>query len=496
MPGGIPNVVLEAPNPSLPPASKNLLLEVLFPIALVVLLTVGRAAAGQHPVPLDKNVDAAKCLECHEDKSKGKNVHSAIAMGCTACHEVRVNKDITRVKLTTTTTYSLCLTCHADKDATQLKGTVHPPAVRDCVKCHDPHVSDNKNQLLKPESGDVKENLCLTCHNIGVNVPEKGSRHAALDMGCDTCHVTHKTGERGKQEFDYHLTKATPALCVDCHDPKDASLQKAHQDQPFGAANCIQCHNPHESTRPKLLQPYAHPPFADKTCEVCHASAKDNKVVLTQADAKSLCVTCHDEQAKKIETAKVRHPGALGDCTTCHNPHAGDNPGFLQPNAVAPCLSCHSEQADEMKKAHAHQPAAKQGCATCHEAHGGDNEHLLRAKAPNQLCLECHGPESQPQKLEAEHEVAIFNGKVKLPEDYFKKNKVVVLPLRFGRGHPIEGHPISDVVDPSDTSKIHAKLSCLSCHQPHASAKANLLVKDQANNMAFCATCHTDLTKR
>ena len=36
-----------------------------------------------------------------------------------------------------------------------------------------------------------------------MNVPEKGSRHAALDMGCDTCHVTHKTGERGKQEFDY-----------------------------------------------------------------------------------------------------------------------------------------------------------------------------------------------------------------------------------------------------------------------------------------------------
>ena len=61
-----------------------------------------------------------------------------------------------------------------------------------------------------------------------------GSRHAALDMGCETCHVTHKTGDRGRLEFAFHLTKAAPALCLDCHDPKDAELLKAHQDQPFG----------------------------------------------------------------------------------------------------------------------------------------------------------------------------------------------------------------------------------------------------------------------
>ena len=40
------------------------------------------ASAKTHPVPLDKNVDAAKCLECHAEKAKGKAVHSAIATGC------------------------------------------------------------------------------------------------------------------------------------------------------------------------------------------------------------------------------------------------------------------------------------------------------------------------------------------------------------------------------------------------------------------------------
>ena len=49
---------------------------------------------------------------------------------------------------------------------------------------------------------------------------------------------------------------------------------------------------------------------------------------------------------------------------------------------------------------------------------------------------------------------------------------------------------MSDVVDFKDPSKILMPMSCLTCHQPHASAKPDLLVKDQQNNQAFCATCH------
>ena len=459
-------------------------------LALLIAMAALPAAAKEHPVPLDKNVDSAKCLECHEDKSKGKFVHSAIATGCLSCHEVRSTKDVTRIKLITTTPQALCLSCHTEKDAATLKGTVHPPAVRDCIKCHDPHESDNKNQLLKPESGDKGQNLCLDCHTQGLNVPEKGSRHAALDMGCDTCHTTHKVGEAGKAEFDFHLTKSAPALCVDCHDPKDASLQKAHHDQPFGTADCTSCHDPHQSASPKLMRQFMHPPFADKSCDVCHAAAKDGKVVLTQTDVKSLCVTCHDEKGKQIDGAKVPHPGAAGDCTDCHNPHASRQPGLPKTNAVAICLACHSDQAEEAKKQYLHQPAFKQGCATCHEPHGGENEHLLRAKTVNGLCLECHGPESQPKLLEAEHVQTIFDGKVKLPLDYYQKNKVAILPLRYGMGHPVTGHPVQDLMDPSDPTKVKTKLNCMTCHQPHSSAKPGLLVKDQENNMAFCDTCH------
>ena len=457
-------------------------------IVLFALLAT-RAIAAVHPVPLDPKADAAKCLECHEDKTKGKSVHSAMVAGCLGCHEVRVNKDVTRVKLITATPSALCFTCHADKKAADIKGTVHPPAVRDCLSCHDPHTSDNKNQLLKPASGDQKENLCLSCHKTGLSVPEKGSRHAALDMGCDTCHVTHKTGAEPTMDNQFHLTKAAPALCLDCHDAKDEALQKAHQGQPFATANCLECHDPHQSAAPKLMAKFQHPPFESKSCDMCHAPAKDGKVVLTQPDAKSLCVTCHDDKPKLIDSSKVQHPGAMGDCTDCHSPHASNQPGLPKTDAVSICVGCHSDIGDLAKKSVHHQPAFAQGCSTCHTPHGGDLEHLLRAKG-NALCLECHGPDSVPQRDDDAHLLTIFNGTVKLPDDYFSKNKVVILPLRFGLGHPVEYHPVSDVMDPANQSKVLTPLSCLSCHQPHASAQSDLLVKDQTNNMAFCDNCH------
>jgi len=184
--------------------------------SLIWLAPARPVIAAKHPVPLEANVDAAKCLECHADKAKGKAVHSAMKVGCLSCHEVRVSKDSTHVKLITATPSALCFTCHADMNPSVIKGEIHPPGVRDCLKCHDPHASANQGELLKATAGGTKgENLCLDCHSTGMNVPKGGSRHAALDTGCDTCHVVHKSGNPGQAEFAYHLTKA-PAGRAQC----------------------------------------------------------------------------------------------------------------------------------------------------------------------------------------------------------------------------------------------------------------------------------------
>ena len=371
-----------ASDSSEPPGAEAAALKTVLTLALMLAVATPWLSAAKHPA-LDPKVDGAKCIECHADKTKGKSVHTAIASGCLSCHEVRVNRDITRIKLITSTPNALCFTCHADKKASEIKGKVHSPAVRDCLTCHDPHVAENKNQLLQPVTGETKkENLCLTCHNTGVDIPKGGSRHAALDSGCDACHVTHKTGDPSQREFAFHLTKDAPALCVDCHDVKDAAMLKAHQNQPIEKADCLQCHDPHQSKSPKLMQAFLHNPFEGKQCDTCHAPAKDGKVVLTQKDVKSLCVMCHEDVTKQIAAAKVQHPGAAGDCTDCHNPHAGKSPGFLQPGPVAACLACHPDQAEQFKKKHLHQPASEQGCATCHEPHGSDNAHSA-------ACEEC-----------------------------------------------------------------------------------------------------------
>lgn len=458
-------------------------------VALLLLLSPV-AWAGKHPVPLEENTDSAKCLECHEAKAKGAAVHSAVAMGCRTCHEVRVNRGITRIKLTTTTSAALCFNCHTDKNAAQLNGRVHNPAVRDCLKCHEPHASENKNQLLKATVGEKSANLCLSCHDTGVNVPKEGSRHAALDMGCDTCHITHKVGEAGQREFDYHLTKASPAVCLDCHSADDAQLLQAHQQQPFAGADCLTCHDPHQSAGPKLMQKFAHQPFASRSCDTCHQPPQDGKVVLTQASSRDLCIVCHEETAKKIESAKAPHAGAMGECTQCHDPHAGKTPGFARPNPVAACLACHTDQADLRKtKKVLHQPAFEDGCATCHEPHGGEKPKLLRAEG-NALCLNCHSRDFEPQKVAGAQLVTVFDGKVRLPENYF--DNVMRLNLKFGMGHPTANHPTSDYTDPLDPKKV-TKLSCLGCHQPHAGGAQGLLVTDTRPTVQFCRTCHAGM---
>lgn len=460
-----------------------------FFIALVLLFTAGKAVAKEHPVPLEKNTDSQTCIGCHEEKSKGKHVHSAIAMGCTSCHEVRTSKDITRIKLTATTPTALCLTCHADKNAADIKGRVHPPAAKGCTTCHDPHTSDNKFQLKKPEDGGKGQNLCLTCHTQGMNAPNGGSRHVALDSGCDTCHTTHKAGDPGKLEFSRHLAKDVPALCIDCHDTKDANLKKAHHNQPFETASCVQCHDPHQSAQPKLMQKFVHPAFENGGCDNCHKPASAGKVMLNDTDTRKLCLTCHSEKEKEMADAKVQHPGAQGECVACHNPHAGPTPGFLQPDPVNACTTCHADIAAQHKKSHLHQPVFEQGCATCHEAHGSERPKLLRADV-TQLCLECHSSASKPQKVAGEPYITIFNGKVKLPEDYFRKNDVPRFEVKFGLGHPTANHPVQNVRDPEDPNKIRAEINCLSCHQAHAGDARAMLVKDQRPGLMFCRTCH------
>ena len=132
-------------------------LTVIRNLSIAVLLAACGTAllfAGKHPVPLDKDTDGAKCLECHENKTKEKSIHTAVTSGCLSCHEVRVARDVTRVKLTTATVHlPLPAVPCRQESRSRPEALLHPPAGQDCTKCHDPHDSPNKDHLLKSLSG-------------------------------------------------------------------------------------------------------------------------------------------------------------------------------------------------------------------------------------------------------------------------------------------------------------------------------------------------------
>ena len=221
---------------------------VRFLVGWIIFAGASLAFAGIHPVPLDKNTDPAKCAECHADKAKGKFVHSAIAMGCTSCHEIRVNQGCHsrqadhRYSPGAVPYLSRRQQCRrperhgASAGGSRLRQVSRPAPVRQ-------QVSVAEADLRRQE-----QNLCLECHTQGVNVPARRQPSRSARHGLR--HLPRYPQDRRARQSRSSTSisrRRRPALCLDCHDAKDAALIKAHQGQPFATANCVQCHNPHQS---------------------------------------------------------------------------------------------------------------------------------------------------------------------------------------------------------------------------------------------------------
>lgn len=218
---------------------------------LLVVLAVGlRAAAAEHPVKLEKDAD---CATCHEDKTKGKAVHSAIAMGCTTCHDVKTEGETTTVNLTAPRD-QLCFTCH-EKQAKE-KDTVHGPYEKgQCVTCHDPHTSDFARQLRAEGN-----NLCLECHNPYRKADDKVLLFGKTEITKDDFR------EIPKVDLDRELKIGHPI-------GRHPVTEVANPVKPDEKIACTTCHQTHVSPAPKLLR-MSKP--GDDLCFQCH-SVMDKK---------------------------------------------------------------------------------------------------------------------------------------------------------------------------------------------------------------------------
>jgi predicted CXXCH cytochrome family protein len=240
-----------------------------------------RLSAGEHPVALEKNTDAAKCLECHEDKSKGTHVHSAIAMGCTTCHEVKVDKDVTNVDLVSPK-QEICLTCHEKAKDT----SVHPPYEKgNCVTCHDPHVSEFDKQLRA--GGNA---LCLECHAERRISGKFSAFKGAQEFSEDEFQAIPKINLDPTQRFGHPIARHRVAEAPD----------PLHPGQKIG---CLTCHAGHSSDREKLLRSMEVNKKKIEVCDACHSANDEAAMAAAQKRSDEL-----EAQRLKEQEARAKQP--------------------------------------------------------------------------------------------------------------------------------------------------------------------------------------------
>jgi predicted CXXCH cytochrome family protein len=216
------------------------------------------AKGGKHPVSLPSNVDASKCSECHSDIGKGKYVHSAMAMGCTTCHQVDNQNGTTQIVLVSPVT-QLCITCHALASEKILHG---PYKSGDCVVCHSPHASDYLNHTWVSA-----QDICVGCHAAARLKVNRKKGTATVPWG-----ITLTLDQmKGLLYLGLNST-LTANHPVEGHPVSGPNTAVGPGAPPI---SCLSCHKPHASNYANLL-PKTPPDPAMKLCKSC-----------------SLCVDCH-----------------------------------------------------------------------------------------------------------------------------------------------------------------------------------------------------------
>lgn len=240
--------------------------------------------ADEHPIPLDKKIDSAKCLECHDDKGKGAHVHSAIAMGCDSCHAVKVEKDTTFVELSSPRE-ELCFSCHEKAKAQLLHG---PYDKGGCVLCHDPHATDHENQLRAEGNA-----LCLECHRDR----SIGGEKAVLFNGSQELSA-EKFAEIPKIGLDPTLKFGHP---MGNHKVRDA-VDPLH---PGKKISCLSCHENHAAERESLVRTVEFKGKKSDACDACHSANDDERMAAAQKHSDEL-----QAQREKEEKARAKQPSA------------------------------------------------------------------------------------------------------------------------------------------------------------------------------------------
>jgi len=151
--------------------------------------------------------------------------------------------------------------------------------------------------------------------------------------------------------------------------------------------DCLSCH---KNDAHRMNFAFSDHDKAGIQCRDCHGNHSPKIKSLTAGMEKAgkdaaLCMSCHKDVAAKF-SLRSHHPLKEGGitCTDCHDQHGGKQTTLA--GKTSQCTQCH--QAERGPHAFDHAPVTED-CANCHNPHGTPNRKLLNLAQP-MLCLQCH----------------------------------------------------------------------------------------------------------
>lgn len=257
--------------------------------------------------------------------------------------------------------------------------------------------------------------------------------------------------------------------CTDCHNAVGGAHPVKGQ-KTFELLNtvpdlCYACHD--EYGKKKTV----HSPVEDGSCTDCHDPHSTTEPGLLKATLGDVCKDCHEGPT---DHPNLHGPVADGDCVSCHEPHESDTAWLLLKDQPSLCVECHTDKEDELKMAVVHSPA-EDSCTDCHDPHGSEHPVLLVEKG-TALCFSCH--ESTKDEIAAAkvtHDPMEDDDEACATCHAPHASEHASLLLEAPREVCLECH---DATVPRDVPVLHGKNrdgNCAACHTPHGGEVAGLL---------------------
>jgi len=231
-----------------------------------------------------------------------------------------------------------------------------------CESCHGPgsnHVAAGGGRGVgglvsfrkdAGESAKVQNEVCLSCHQRGIQTYWEARPHAGRGIACVNCHtIMEKTSPKYQlakvgDKTVFFNKQAQTEVCLQCHLQRKAQLQRSsHMPLREGKITCTDCHNPHGTPNPSQL---------------IQTSVNEN------------CYTCHTERRGPF---LFEHPPVFDNCTNCHDPHGSVNERLLKVRVPRLCNECHNSTHGLRNGPNAYY-FFNRSCTNCHsQIHGSNN---------------------------------------------------------------------------------------------------------------------------